>query len=159
MCSNEDSVCAFLSWKTCTAFTLQRDKCICVRELQCCHKIKTSWSKHIIFFFELKCWLKYVAHKHILCSNVWSSQRMVATFGIPKKPQTGHIRQMAVVHAQINLHVYSSTDNTHHIHTKTLWARWKQLKQQLCLLKIDVTDLLFFLELLKNFGRYHMFLL
>lgn len=53
--------------------------------------------------------------------------RMAATLGIPEKPQTSHIRRMAVVHAQINLHVYSSADNTHHVHTKTLWARWKQL--------------------------------
>lgn len=70
--------------------------------------------------------------------------RMVATFGIPKKPQTSHIRQMAVVHAQINLHVYSSADNTHHV--RTLWARCKQLKQQLCSVKTDITDSLFLLS-------------
>lgn len=85
--------------------------------------------------------------------------RMVATFEIPKNPETSHIRQMAVVHAQINLHMYSSADNTQCVHTKTCWASWKPLKQQLRLAKIGVTDLLlFFLVLLKKkFGRYDMF--
>lgn len=88
----------------------------------------------------------------MLHTNIYSAlmyglfSRMVATFEIPKKPQTSHIRQMAVVHAQINLHMYSSADNTQCVHTKTCWASWKPLKQQLPLAKIGVTDLLLLLS-------------
>lgn len=88
----------------------------------------------------------------MLHTNIYSAlmyglfSRMVATFEIPKNPQTSHIRQMAVVHAQINLHMYSSADNTQCVHTKTCWASWKPLKQQLCLAKIGVNDLLFLLS-------------
>lgn len=64
----------------------------------------------------------------------------------PKLATSSCIRQMAVVHAQINLHMYSSADNTQCIHTETCWATWEPLKQQLCLAKMGVSDLLLLLS-------------
>lgn len=69
--------------------------------------------------------------------------------------QTSHIRQMAVVHAQINLHMYSSADNSQRVRSEICWAGWKPLKQQLCLAKIGITDLLIsFFNCCKIFDRY-----
>lgn len=155
MCSNKDSVCAFLSWKI--LVLLLHCKGTSVSVLENCNaaiKDKLPDPRTLFSFF----WVEMLAE--ICCTHTYTLQPCMAFSAVwlppleyQKKPQTSHIRQMAVVHAQINLPVCSSADNIHHIHTKTLWARWKQLEQQLCLVKIGVTDSLFFLELLKNFGR------
>lgn len=160
MCSNEDSVCAFLSWKILALLLHCKGTSVFTLE-NCSAAIKYKLPDPSTLFSFLSWNAGWnVLHTHIYSAVMYGLlSRMVATFGIPRKPQTSHIRQMAVVHAQINLHVCSSADNTHHVHTKTLWARWKQLEQQLCLVKIGVTDWLFFLELVKNFGRYQRFLL
>lgn len=72
-----------------------------------------------------------------------------------KKTQNSHIRQMAVVHSQINLHMYSRADNSQHVCSEICWAGWKPLKQQLCLAKIGITDLhISFFNCCKIFDRY-----
>lgn len=139
------TVCTFLFWKILVLLLHCKGTSVFVLE-NCSAAMKYKLPDPSTLFS----FLSWNAGWNMLHTNISSAvmygplSRMVATFGIPKKPQTSHIRQMAVVHAQINLHVYSSADNTHHV--RTLWARCKQLKQQLCSVKTDITDSLFLLS-------------
>lgn len=85
--SSEDTACAFLYiMSNLYWFILQKDNGFVLGNCSDVTKYKLPDPENIILFFELKCWLKYVTHKYLLCANSLFS-RMVATFEIPKTPK------------------------------------------------------------------------